>query len=349
MATANSAGTKKTAATSQRRTAPRASKAVYSQASEPDIPQSVRADRPRQTKTTTKKTTYTEPDIPQSVRAKPTQRTQAARQAMQQANYVYDDLDIPTARSQSQAQRSQPRPNQTRSQSTSRPSTNQRRQTTQATGTPNRGPSARPTNQKTQQNARRSPNKKNPSKPSNNNAKRVPSKPKAKRPGALAWLVALLACGGLGWFIWQLMRLDILPTGLFVLICALLIGVMGLLVFVWLFHTRRTVFKTIMAVLVCLIGLGSFIGGGYLKDTDKMFSQITNLTDKQANTMTVFAMQESDIVLPKQLTSDMKVGIDPSEDAQGTQGAIEQLQQAGRFSNRTLCHLLRFSRCVIQS
>lgn len=340
MAAANSAGTKKTAATSQRRTAPRASKGVYSQASEPDIPQSVRADRPRQTKTTTKKTTYTEPDIPQSVRAKPnTQRTQAARQAMQQANYVYeDDLDIPTARTQAQSQTrsSQTRQNQTRSQSTSRQSTSQRRpnqngRASGATGATNRGPSARPTNQKTQQSTRRAPNnKKNASKTSkNNNVKRVPSKLKAKRPGALAWLVALLACGGLGWFIWQLMRLDILPTGLFVLICALLIGLMGLLVFVWLLHTRRTVFKTIMAVLVCLIGLGSFIGGGYLKDTDKMFSQITNLTDKQANTMTVFAMQESDIVLPKQLTSDMKVGIDPSEDAQGTQGAMEQLQQAG--------------------
>ncbi len=339
-AASESAGTRRTAATSQRRTAPRTSGSAQKQRSEPDIPQSVRADRPRQPKkTTAKKTSYAEPDIPQSVRAtnqantQQRSRTQAARQAMQQANYAYDDLDIPQSRSQSTKQTTRTNAQRTTQQRSSQ--SNPQRTSTQRRpqGNTNGGPSARPVNQ-----TQKTPPKRKGSgssgssgggKNNKRNAHRSPAKPKAKRPGLISWLVALVACGGLGWFIWQLMRIDILPTGLFMLVCALLGIVMAFLVFVWLFHTRRTVFKAILALLVCAIGIGSVVAGTYLNDTDKMFAQITNLTDKQANTMTVFAMQESDIVLPKQLTSSTKVGIDPSDDAIGTEGAIQQLKEAG--------------------
>lgn len=347
-AASESAQTKRTAATSQRRTAPRASSATQ-KSSEPDIPSSVRADRPRQTKkTTTKKQSYSEPDIPQSVRAdgqsQQRSRTQAARQAMQQANYAYEDeLDIPTSRPrQTSTQQTRTNGSQTQqAQRTSQTRTTQTRPNPQRTTrsntnsqSVNRGPSGRPTNRTNQprkssgSNGSQGKRSSGPKKGKQNNH-RSPAKPKAKRPGLLSWLVALVACGGVGWFILQLMRIDILPTGLFVMLTALLVIVMGLLIFVWLLHTRRQVFKVILAVLVCAIGVGSVVGGYYLNDTDKMFSQITNLTDKQANTMTVFAMQESDIVLPKQLTSTMKVGIDPNDDAIGTEGAIAQLKEAG--------------------
>ncbi len=342
-AASESAQTRRTAATSQRRTAPRATSSATQKSSEPEIPSSVRADRPRQPKkTTAKKQSYSEPDIPQSVRAngQSQQRspTQAARQTMQQANYVYDDeLDIPTSRSRQTSASQQTRTTQqTRTNSQTRP--NAQRTSRQSTGgtNVNRGPSGRPNNRTTQRKPSQGSSNTSKGKRSSNNSKgsrkpphRSPTKPKAKRPGLLSWLIALIACGGLGWFILQLMRIDILPTGLFVMLTALLVIVMGLLVFVWLLHTRRQVFKIILAVLVCAIGIGGLVGGYYLNDTDKMFSQITNLTDKQANTMTVFAMQESDIVLPKQLTSTTKVGIDPSDDAIGTEGAIEQLKEAG--------------------
>lgn len=150
-----------------------------------------------------------------------------------------------------------------------------------------------------------------------------------KRPGFFSWLLAILSVGGVGWFLYQIIRINILPTSMLLIVCALLVVLMTLLLIVWLFHTRRRAAKTIMCILVCLIGAGTALGGFYLKDTDHMFEAITNLTDKQANTLTVYAMKGSEITKPDQIKAGMLVGIDPGDDAAGTEACLEQLRKAG--------------------
>lgn len=344
-AATGSAGTKRTAATSQRRTAGQdsvSSQTKRQKSSEPDIPQSVRANRrPRQqTQTTAQK--VAEPDIPQSVRAKPQtsqgqSRTQAARRAMEE--YEYETRSTAQRTRASNTQKATNTAYRT-SGSTQRTTNTQRRQS--QAGYQNAGPAGRTSQaqgtamgQKNGTTRKKGTSNNNPG--SKNRSKKPPTrKPKPKRPGLWAWLISLLATGGLVWFIWQLMRIDILPTGMLILIVAILGILMCLFVIVWLFHTRRLIPKVLMGLLVIIVGFGSLIGGRYLNDTDKMFSQITNLTDKQANTMTVFAMQESKIEVPKQLNSSTTVGIDPSEDPTGTEGAIDKLKKEGaNFQTQT--------------
>lgn len=351
-AATGTAGTRRTAPTSPRRAAGQdttSSQPKRQKSSEPDIPSSVRADRrPRQqTQTQTTAQKVAEPDIPQSVRAKPqnsnarqnqgTSRTQAARQ-----EYEARSQGIRNTSTNTNGKTTATRTNA----STQKNNGNPQRRTQSNTGYQNTGPAGRQRGSQVQGNgggqSTKNGNKKksNPNQNkggSSNRSKKPPTRrPKPKRPGLWAWLISLLATGGLIWFIWELMRIDILPTGMLFLIIAILGIIMCLFVIVWLFHTRRLVPKVLMGVLVVLVGLGGLIGGHYLQDTDKMFSQITNLTDKQANTMTVFAMQESKIEVPKQLNASTVVGIDPSEDPTGTEGAIEKLKQQGaNFQTQT--------------
>lgn len=156
-----------------------------------------------------------------------------------------------------------------------------------------------------------------------------PRKRKGHRPGILSWLLALAAICGLGWFLYQLIRINILPGTMLVTLCGILVFILFLLILVWLFKTRRKATRIVMGCLVCFIGIACGLGGYYLQSTDTMFEQVTNLTDKQANVLTVYAMKETDITKPDQLKSGMTVGIDPSDDSEGTQQTIEQLKKDG--------------------
>ncbi len=154
-------------------------------------------------------------------------------------------------------------------------------------------------------------------------------KKRYRRPGPINWLIGIAALAAAGYFAFQLIRIDILPSVM--LLCALLAAVLLVLicVMVWLLKTRRPFSKLLMGLIVCALGITLGVGGYYLGQTDDMFAQVTNLTDKQANSVTVYAMTESGITEPSQLTAQTRIGVVPSLDAEGTQGTMDQLASQG--------------------
>lgn len=150
-----------------------------------------------------------------------------------------------------------------------------------------------------------------------------------RRPGPLSWLLWLASVAGVVWFLYQLIRINILPGQLLLLLSGILVVLTTLLSMIWLVYTRRRFTKFIMGFLVCAIGAGSFVGGGMLQSTDDMFSQVTNLTDKQVNSVTIYAMKDSQITEPKQLGSTTTLGTASAVDLTGTTGMLNELEKAG--------------------
>lgn len=152
---------------------------------------------------------------------------------------------------------------------------------------------------------------------------------KLRRPGPIAWLLSLAAIAGAGYFLFQLITINILPTVMLLMISMIIVLSMMLLIMIWLLKTRRPVTKFITGLLVVVLGAGMFVGGRYLGDTESMFQTVTDLTDKKANTFSVLAMQTSGITKPDQLTSTSRVGMVPSIESTGLQECEDQLRKEG--------------------
>lgn len=150
-----------------------------------------------------------------------------------------------------------------------------------------------------------------------------------RRAGPISWLLWLAAVAGVVWFVYQLIRINILPGQLLLLLCGILVVLTTLLSMIWLVYTRRPFTKFIVGGLVCVIGLGCFWGGRMLQSTDAMFEQVTNLTDKQVNSVTVYAMKESAVQAPGNLNGSTTLGTASAVDMTGTTGMLTQLQNEG--------------------
>lgn len=164
---------------------------------------------------------------------------------------------------------------------------------------------------------------------SNHNNKKNKKRNRKRRAGPISWLLWLAAVAGVVWFVYQLIRINILPGQLLLLLCGILVVLTTLLSMIWLVYTRRPVTKFIVGGLVCVIGLGCFWGGRLLQSTDNMFEQVTNLTDKQVNSVTVYAMKESAVQAPDNLNATTTLGTASAVDMTGTTGMLTQLQNEG--------------------
>ena len=173
------------------------------------------------------------------------------------------------------------------------------------------------------------PSRPNPNIPNHDGLQSARLKKSIHRPGWIARILSILAIVAIVWLIYQLVRINILPMHLLMIVCGLVVILGGVLVGCWLFKTRRPFARYAMGFLTCVFGLVCAFGGFMLKDTDKMFEQVTNLTNKQVNSVTVYAMKESNIEKPNQLTADKKLGVTPSVDQIGTTGMLDQLHDDG--------------------
>lgn len=170
--------------------------------------------------------------------------------------------------------------------------------------------------------------KQNPNSPNKKDGSKNKRK-KNHRPGFFAWLICLIVACLVVYFLFQLVRINILPVQLLLLLSGILVVLTLLLIMIWLFKTRKPFARYFTGFLVCLIGAGCIFGGGVLKSADKLFEQVTNLTDKQVNTVTVYAMKESEIIKPSDLTAAKKLGTASSADMEGTTGMLDKLHKDG--------------------
>lgn len=173
------------------------------------------------------------------------------------------------------------------------------------------------------------PRRSNPNVPNQDGLHSARLKKTIHRPGWIARILSVLAIIAIIWLIYQLVRINILPMHLLMIVCGLVIVLGGVLVGCWLFKTKRPFARYTLGFLTCVFGFVCAFGGFVLKDTDKMFEQVTNLTNKQVNSVTVYAMKESNIEKPNQLTADKKLGVTPSVDQTGTLGIIDKLHEDG--------------------
>lgn len=158
--------------------------------------------------------------------------------------------------------------------------------------------------------------------------KAAPVKKRRRKAGPLCWVIALGVIAAFGFFLYELIALDILPLMYLVLI---LMGTMLLtffILFFWLLKTRRPITRWIFGILAVAMGVVYGVGGSYLGDTAEMLADVTNLTDKMGNVVSVYGLISNKVEKPKDLDGGV-LGVVSALDPEGTEGIVNQLKSQG--------------------
>ena len=152
-----------------------------------------------------------------------------------------------------------------------------------------------------------------------------------RRPGLLSIVAVLAMFVCLGLFVLALVQIDLLPSH--ILLTGAVILAVSLLIYVilWFKFARKTAARVICWLVAVALACGFFVGADYLKKTDEVFDNVTNLTDKMANTVSLVGLKKDNIEKVTDL-NDKTVGTVPEADPEGIAKGLQELQSKASVS-----------------
>ncbi|WP_285937916.1 LCP family protein [Faecalibaculum rodentium] len=152
-----------------------------------------------------------------------------------------------------------------------------------------------------------------------------------RRPGLLSIVAVLAMFVCLGLFVLALVQIDLLPSH--ILLTGVVILAVSLLIYVilWFKFARKTAARLICWLVAAALACGFFVGADYLKKTDEVFDNVTNLTDKMANTVSLVGLKKDNIEKVTDL-NDKTVGTVPEADPEGISKGLQELQTKANVS-----------------
>lgn len=152
-----------------------------------------------------------------------------------------------------------------------------------------------------------------------------------RRPGLLSVVAVLAMFVCLGLFVLALVQIDLLPSH--ILLTGAVILAVSLLIYVilWFKFARKTAARLICWLVAAALACGFFVGADYLKKTDEVFDNVTNLTDKMANTVSLVGLKKDNIDNVSDLNGKI-VGTVPQADPEGIAKGLQELQSKASVS-----------------
>lgn len=95
--------------------------------------------------------------------------------------------------------------------------------------------------------------------------------------------------------IFELVQLNVLPSKFLFMGVAVLFLIDTILILLLNFYPKKIVSKVILIVITLVLSFGSGFGGYYLLKTNSMFSNITDVTGKSKNTVSIIVKESSDM------------------------------------------------------
>lgn len=114
-----------------------------------------------------------------------------------------------------------------------------------------------------------------------------------KRILSIVFSVVLIACTL--FLLYELIQLNVLPSRFLFIAVAILFLIDTIIVLLLNFYSNKLISKAILFVVSIVISLGSGFGGYYLLRTNDMFSNVTDISGKSTNTVSVMVKQSSDM------------------------------------------------------
>lgn len=150
----------------------------------------------------------------------------------------------------------------------------------------------------------------------------------------LSILLSILLVVASFYLLYQLIKINVLPTKLLFLITIIFVLLDAIFVLLLCYFSKGIVSKTICIVLTLVLMFGSCMGGYYISKTGSLLTNITNVTKHAKNTVSVVVKQSSDIKNKSQLNG-ISVGTLRSIGTQGSSKALKELSKDGIVMNQS--------------
>lgn len=147
-------------------------------------------------------------------------------------------------------------------------------------------------------------------------------------------LLSILLVVASFYLLYQLIKINVLPTKLLFLITIIFVLLDAIFVLLLCYFSKSIVSKIICIVLTFVLVFGSCMGGYYISKTGSLLTNITNVTKHAKNTVSVVVKQSSDIKNKSQLNG-LSVGALRTIGAQGSSKALTELSKDGIVMNQT--------------
>ena len=150
----------------------------------------------------------------------------------------------------------------------------------------------------------------------------------------LSILLSILLVVASFYLLYQLIKINVLPTKLLFLITIVFVLLDAIFALLLCYYTRAFVSKIICVVITLVLIFGSCIGGYYISKTGSLLTNITNVTKHAKNTVSVVVKQSSDIKNKSQLNG-LSVGTLRTIGTQGSSKALKELSKDGIVMNQS--------------
>lgn len=150
----------------------------------------------------------------------------------------------------------------------------------------------------------------------------------------LSILLSILLVVASFYLLYQLIKINVLPTKLLFLITIVFVLLDAIFALLLCYYTRAVVSKIICVVITLVLIFGSCIGGYYISKTGSLLTNITNVTKHAKNTVSVVVKQSSDIKNKSQLNG-LSVGTLRTIGTQGSSKALKELSKDGIVMNQS--------------
>lgn len=149
----------------------------------------------------------------------------------------------------------------------------------------------------------------------------------------LSILLSILLVVASFYLLYQLIKINVLPTKLLFLITIIFVLLDAIFVLLLCYFSKGIASKIICIVLTFVLVFGSCLGGYYISKTGSLLTNITNVTKHAKNTVSVVVKQSSDIKNKSQLNG-LSVGALRTIGAQGSSKALTELSKDGIVMNQ---------------
>ncbi|WP_300924136.1 LCP family protein [uncultured Dubosiella sp.] len=137
-------------------------------------------------------------------------------------------------------------------------------------------------------------------------------------------ILSILTAAATGFFLYQIITLNVLPAPLLICIIAVIVLIVLILLLLLLFMAKRSFSRIVVSVLTVVICAIVAFGGFNIYKTGNMIYNITTPEGKVANTISVIALKDSKIKDLRDLR-DKKVGVLNTLDRVGTDKCLEEI------------------------
>ena len=127
----------------------------------------------------------------------------------------------------------------------------------------------------------------------------------------------------------QIIRLNLLPTNLLIVVCALLAILVSIILILTFHKSKRGISRFFMGLITLCMAIVLVFGNYFVFKAQGTYDVVTNIATKKATTTTIVTLKENSSIKKEKNLNNVTLGVISSSDKNATQKMLDKLKKDG--------------------